>query len=1276
MSTPNVRNTIAAALAASNGNDWPATATALLGALGYQSERTLPGQSGDAGDFIRQFPATNPGTQSEQAFLDNAQSVNVLFQFTSGEIQAETQQAMFDAAGFDTGNARSFLFAAVQLSGGAYPRGQYAAFTRELNKHIELPMVVLFRTASNRITLGFVHLRPNRRDPERDVLGSVSLIREINPTSPHHAHLDILAELSLPARLKWMDDHGKPRNFDGLLEAWLAALDTEELNKRFYRDLYGWFERSLKTAEFPSSQAKTLRKEEHVIRLITRLMFVWFIKEKGLVAEDLFIEHQVGQLLKDYDRDGDSFYRAVLQNLFFATLNTEIKDRRFSTETRDDHRNFSVYRYRNEIAQPDALLKLFAQTPFINGGLFDCLDSFDATGAGGVRVDCFTDNPSHRAGYSIPNRLFFGDNASGPGLIDLFSCYKFTVEENTPTEQEVALDPELLGKVFENLLAAVNPETQLTARKETGSYYTPRAVVDYMVDEALVATLAQKASPEDGNADYWSARLRYLLDYGDAFADAETLFTPAEREAIVRAIAGIKALDPAVGSGAFPMGILHKLTLALRRLDDRNQLWEALQKELAGQRAAAAFDTADQSERDAELQEISDTFEKYRDSDFGRKLYLIQNSIYGVDIQPIATQIAKLRFFISLAIEQQPNDDPNDNYGIRPLPNLETRFVAADTLRGLDRPAQLALGQTDAVKELEAELAANRERHFHATNRRQKQRYRDADARLRGELAGALQQADFTPDAAAKVAAWDPFDQNASAAGWFDPEYMFGVAGGFDVVIGNPPYKQVRKATYSAVQFPYSEGRDKGKQNLYKLFVEQSYNLCKIDGVATLIVQSSLMCDLSSAATRQLLLDHTQLRHIIEFPKAAPNREAQVFQSVTQGTCIYQFIKSPPDGRPLSISVGNDAYSIADLRFESITGAAIDALYPSLRCFPHIRDGSVGILEKIAGDDTIRPLRYYAASIVQGDLNLTTHSKRFSSKTTKVRLLRGRHVGRFVVKYDTSTEYCEQGFMQVQVKANREGVFLISQQITGTNDERRLHFGLTEKPPTDFLCGNSLNKLLLKKPAHSKSFLALLNSKFMDWFFRITSTNNHVQGYELEELPIPAMTAAERKRLDILATRILTAKAANTAADTSVDEAEIDQLVYVLYGLTDAEIASVTGKGKEAERPTDRNQYSDEMGVQPADRERFRELADQWENETVFLSFSDQAAEHPAHQKIVSMGELAVPLILERMQSQGGHWFNALRDITNDNPVKPADRGNVGAMQAAWREWGERNGYA
>ena len=245
--------------------------------------------------------------------------------------------------------------------------------------------------------------------------------------------------------------------------------------------------------------------------------------------------------------------------------------------------------------------------------------------------------------------------------------------------------------------------------------------------------------------------------------DPTRYFDRRESDEIVRAISALKVLDPAVGSGAFPMGVLHKLTLALRRLDPNNIRWEQLQKERALQRAAVAFDTKDRPTRDEELKEISRIFENYS-GNFGRKLYLIQNSIFGLDIQSIACQIAKLRFFISLAIEQEPDSDA-DNLGIKPLPNLETRFIASNTLIGLESERTLT---SPKAKALEGELGDNRERHFHATTRSQKRACKRDDKKLRGELAKELKRVGMPTDDADKVANWDPYDQNASAD-WFDP---------------------------------------------------------------------------------------------------------------------------------------------------------------------------------------------------------------------------------------------------------------------------------------------------------------------------------------------------------------------------------------------------------------------------------------------------------------------------------------------------------------------------
>ena len=762
----------------------------LLSTLGYRSELTLE-LSGTVHDFFEEFPPLNPNTKTEQEFRKHAESAQIIFQFTKDEIEDDPEQmTLLESNLFDKGNIKSFLFCAVELKDNRYSRTKYAEFTREINKRLFAPTVILFR-AGDHLTVAFADRRPDKTEGDRDVLGQVTLIKDIRPNNPHRAHLDILSELSLEACVQWMNDKKKPKNFDGLLATWLAKLDTEELNKQFYRKLFAWFEWAIEEATFPTDENRVIKPAEHVIRLITRLLFIWFIKEKGLIAAELFNKTQIQDLLTEDDfNNGDSYYRAVLQNLFFATLNTEIDKRKFSTVGYTTNRDFSRYRYKDQMRDSDKLLDIFAKTPFINGGLFDCLDSWEATGEESYRIDCFSDNQYKK--LSIPNRLFFDAHQ---GLIPLLEHYKFTVEENTPIEQEVALDPELLGRVFENLLAAYNPETGATVRKQTGSYYTPRAIVDYMVEEALVATLSQKCNPTDDDAKLWDERLHYLLDYAQAFDDASEWFDDAEKDAVVQAISELTILDPAVGSGAFPMGMLHKLTLALRRLDPDNNRWEKLQKERALQRAEVAFDTQDDPTRREELIEIDETFKRYRDSDFGRKLYLIQNSIFGIDIQPVACQIAKLRFFISLAIEQEPEQNA-ENFGIKPLPNLETRFIAANTLIGLTEQRTLT---SNKARDLEQELRDNRERHFHATTRQRKRTCKIRDEELRTELAAELKHFGMSDTDAKRIARWDPYDQNATAD-WFDSEWMFGITEGFDVVVGNPPYVESRNSLLSDEQ--------------------------------------------------------------------------------------------------------------------------------------------------------------------------------------------------------------------------------------------------------------------------------------------------------------------------------------------------------------------------------------------------------------------------------------------------------------------------------------------
>ncbi len=1203
---------IESALAAIAGGDFLETSTELLAVLGYRSELTEKLWETVDG-FIEELPARNKNTKTEQEFRDDAESVELVFQVGSDEI-AGSQLTLFESR-FDEENEDSFMFFTVELKDKDYPRGKYAQFTREVNKRMVMPVVVFFRV-ENRLTIGFVGRRPNQLDESKDVLEKVTLIKDIRLNDPYRAHKDILFELSLAECAKWMADHNQPKNFDGLLAAWLARLNTEELNKQFYRKLFHWFEWAVEEAKFPTDKNRTLKPEEHVIRLITRLLFVWFMKEKRLVAEELFNETQVSPLLKDYDHDtGDSYYRAMLQNLFFATLNTEIEKRQFSKGGNPGHRNFSRYRYKEQISDPDKLLKLFVQTPFINGGLFDCLDSEAATEGGGYRIDCFSD--VHYKKLSIPNRLFFDKQR---GLFPLLEHYKFTVEENTPIEQEVALDPELLGKVFENLLAAYNPETGATARKQTGSYYTPRAIVDYMVEEALIAGLTGWVSPTDGNAKFWEERLYYLFDYAKVFDDASEWFDSRESDEVVRAISELKILDPAVGSGAFPMGALHKLTLALRRLDHDNTRWEQLQKERAIQRAADAFDTKDRQARDEELKEISRIFENYS-GNFGRKLYLIQNSIFGLDIQSIACQIAKLRFFISLAIEQEPDRDA-DNFGIKPLPNLETRFIAANTLIGLE--GELTLTSPKA-KALEHKLSANRERHFHATTRPQKLACKRDDKKLRRELATELRHIGMPADDADKVADWDPYDQNASAD-WFDARRMFDVKNGFDVVIGNPPY--IKEYTFKHAfdglrESPYYQG----KMDIWYMFACEGIDIIKNgEGVVTFIAQNNWVTSYGASKMRNKIIEDAQVLSLIDFGsfkifESGIQTMIMIFRKNTDSDS-YSFDYRRLHGRDLNI---NDVMLLLNKsdnsKAEYLTPTIKRSEYAG-RSLTFSNSEVELILEKISlkGNLRLNPNKEVAQGIVPNpDVVGTSNLNKIPEhKIIKYGIKKGNGVfvvpkdffkrlnnyeknllrplyepsdlTRYFIKKPSSKEiiYITKSNDDKQIpilldhlekfreimnarRENKNGrlnyyhlhwprdeyFFKPGPKILSVRKCTRPTFTYTEESAYVMMAINVIKSTRLA----TKYLVGLLNSKLIAFWLKhrgkMQGTNYQIDKQPLLAIPLISPSFEQKASVETLVNQILEAKCADPDADTIALENEIDRLVYSLYDLTPKEIAIV-----------------------------------------------------------------------------------------------------------------------
>ena len=346
-----LRRAVRAALAGLGGRPLREGATALFGALGYESDRT-PGFGG-AGAVVKWLAeeiGDKPLTDRQRESLAGWRDAEVLFQITDDEID-DRQRALLDGARFDAGRQKSFLFAAVDLADGSRTRARLADAVRAVNARLKMPVVLLFRHGES-VTLGVAHRRAHKRDDDRDVLERVTLVKDIRIAAPHRAHVELLAELALPRMVA-----AGVGDFDGLHAEWERVLDIEALNRRFFRELFEWFRRAVASCRFPDDGAGEGSAERHVIRLITRLLFIWFLKEKGLVPEKLF-EHEFAEAaLRDHAPERTDYYRAVLQNLFFATLNTEIDKRAFSGRNRGSHRDPTKYRYRDRLTEPDRFVE-------------------------------------------------------------------------------------------------------------------------------------------------------------------------------------------------------------------------------------------------------------------------------------------------------------------------------------------------------------------------------------------------------------------------------------------------------------------------------------------------------------------------------------------------------------------------------------------------------------------------------------------------------------------------------------------------------------------------------------------------------------------------------------------------------------------------------------------------------------------------------------------------------------------------------------------------------
>ena len=624
----------------------------------------------------------------------------------------------------------------------------------------------------------------------------------------------------------------------------LKRFSIEVVNDEFYKKISEHFENLLKQIDYPNvcEQAKQEEaKRNFAVRLIGRLIFCWFLKKKlrqdgsPLIPESLLSSCIVGEY--------DNYYHDVLEPLFFETLNKPFEDRIAKCKMGD-----------------------FQNIPFLNGGLFEAHLPED-----GYKYDQTTETCFLGASVTIQNNWFIK-------FFETLETYNFTIDENTSTDIDLAVDPEMLGRIFENLLASINPETKESVRKATGSYYTPREIVDYMVTQSLKQYLYTKTDISHGVIDS-------LFDFEDR------TISDADKQKIQKALLTIKVLDPAVGSGAFPMGMLQKMLAVLNRmgLSTQNHINKTL--------------------------------------DYQHKLDIIQHCIYGVDIQPMAIEICRLRFFLTLIVDES-SDNP------QPLPNLNFNFACANSLVALDNNDLLALKQEkekldktikekesllscggqmlwNLSKEVQSKIRVQKDeikkltdkqkalvkkinainvvsflngdnyieqlrayrKEFFTSSGKEKEELKQKFLETQEEMFHALKANDWGNDKVLKLQTWKPFDTVSTP--WFDPFWMLGVEDGFDIVIANPPYigEKGHKDIFAPVKKSVLKQFYLGKMDFSYFFFHLALNLLKNHGICSFITENSYITATGGRSLRKDFKDRASILNLVNF------NELKIFKS-------------------------------------------------------------------------------------------------------------------------------------------------------------------------------------------------------------------------------------------------------------------------------------------------------------------------------------------------------------------------------------------------------------
>lgn len=961
------------------------------------------------------------------------------------------------------------------------------------------------------------------------------LIDRTNPTNYDRDRLEAIAARNLDAQ--------------ELYKAQCEAFDVEKLTKQFYigyEKLFGSVQQVIKRHNPHKYFADSSHLHQFSQRLLGRIMFLYFLQKKGFLGGDrAFLTTQYRSLQRTAEPDGTEFYETVLEPLFFETLNQKRPNMESS----------------------------WGRIPYLNGGLFE------RDYGSGVRdvIGCLTPEC-----IQLPNSLF--DIGTDNGILGFFNGYNFTIAENVQGDEDVAVDPEMLGKVFENLLAKEE-------RGTSGTFYTPRGIVHFMCVEALSRYLADQSGMS-------LEAIRQLIELDPNLSDTSfnQLLTREQAQSLKQALYNVKCCDLAVGSGAFPLGMM-QVILAVRQAVARRE----------GMTVQRGSLTMSQWKRD-----------------------IIANNLYGVDIKPEAVEIAKLRMWLSLVVDIPTIED------VDALPNLDYKLMCGDSLISTIHGEQLIPDPTKDKQQLELNVtpvqaaiqpllklqqqyysAQSEERkvlreriieaeanvfRVAAADRRQfwesEQRKLKQDIQRMGGRASRA-QLKKQQEIAEKLEALNAFETEVLSGerslNFFQYHLhfndVFQEKGGFDIVVGNPPY--VRQEQISELKPALQQEYDcyTGTADLFVYFYERGFNLLKPGGNLTYISSNKYMRSGYGEKLRKFLCTQATVQHLIDFGDA-PVFEAIAYPSIILAT------KAQPSNHQLRALTWEAEKSVEEIASVFRSSSFLIAQKELTADGWRLESPAVlRLLEKLRSAG--QPLgeyvneRFYRGIVtglndafvvdrVTRDRLIAEHP---SSAEVLKPFLRGRDVKRWRVEpqdlwlifirrgidinsYPAIHEYLSQYKERLTPgipggrKPGSYKWYEIQDNIAYWRDfeQDQIVWGnLSTKPNFAFVnAGFYLSAPATFMVSNSRYLLGILNSKLMHYFIsQIAATR---QGGFLEfkpmyvsQISIPNAPEADCANISALIQKCLDARGQGVAEW----EAEIDDRVGHLYGLTAQEMAQI-----------------------------------------------------------------------------------------------------------------------